>query len=133
MYSLLCTAALHMFVFGKGTAKTILKYRAKAVSAVNKALSTQDRGVRFSDSNLGAVFNLLTVEEGLMMPQFKYEIPYDEQPNATKMHLSGLREMLSMRGGLEAVGTNRILQAFILWYVTPYLDIMAQSGLVYAY
>jgi DNA-binding MltR family transcriptional regulator len=133
MHSLLCTAALHMFVFGKGTVKTILYHRAKAISSVNKALSTQDRAVRFSDANLGAVFNLLTVEEGLMMPQFKDEIPYDEQPNAMMMHLSGLREMLHMRGGLKAVGTNRILQAFILWYVTPHFGNMAQSGLVYAY
>lgn len=133
MHSLLSTAALHMFVFGKGTVKTILNHRAKAISAVNKALSTQDRATRLSDSNLGAVFNLLTVEEGLMMPHFKDEIPYDEQPNAMMMHLNGLREMLSMRGGLEAVGTNRILQAFILWYVTSYFGIMAQSGLVCAY
>lgn len=114
MHSLLCTTALHMFIFGKGTVKTILNHRAKAISAINKALSTQDRAIRFSDANLGAVFNLLTVEEGLMMPHFKDEIPYGEQPNAV-MHLNGLREMLNLRGGLKAVGTNRILQAFILW------------------
>lgn len=119
MHSLLSVTALHMFVFGKGTAKTILHHRAKAISAVNKALSSRDRNVRFSDANLGAVFNLLTVEEGLMMPHFKEEAKYDEQPNAMMMHLNGLREMLHLRGGLKAVGTNRILQAFILWYVTP--------------
>ncbi|KAF3046668.1 hypothetical protein E8E12_011501 [Didymella heteroderae] len=109
-----------MFIFGKGTVQTILDHRAKAISAVNKALSTQDRAVRFSDATLGAVFNLLTVEEGLMMPQFKDEIPYDEQPNAMNMHLNGLREMLNLRGGLKAVGTNRILQAFILWHTTAH-------------
>lgn len=130
MHSLLSTAALHMYLSGKGTVKTILYHRAKTISAVNKALSTQDRAVRFSDANLGAVFNLLTVEEGLMMPQFKNEIPHDEQPNAMTMHLNGLREMLSMRGGLEAVGTNRILQAFILWYATPfsYLHVLKGFG-----
>lgn len=128
MHSLLSTAALHMFVFGKGTVRTILDHRAKAISAINKALSTQDRAVRFSDATLGAVFNLLTVEEGLMMPQFKDEIPYDEQPNAMNMHLSGLREMLNVRGGLKAVGTNRILQAFILWYVIPFLGSWPKTG-----
>lgn len=125
MHSLLSTAALHMFVFGKGTVSTILDHRAKAISAVNKALSMQDRTVRFSDATLGAVFNLLTVEEGLMMPHFKGEIPYDEQPNAVNVHLNGLREMLNMRGGLQAIGTNRVLQAFILWYVTPRFCILA--------
>ncbi|KAH6638151.1 hypothetical protein C7974DRAFT_451445 [Boeremia exigua] len=120
MHSLLSTIALHMFVFGKGTVKTILDHRAKAISAVNKALSAQDRAVRFSDANLGAVFNLLTVEEGLMMPQFRGKATRDEQPNATAMHLNGLREMLHLRGGLGAVGTNRILQAFILWHTTAH-------------
>ncbi|KAF1932194.1 uncharacterized protein M421DRAFT_55167 [Didymella exigua CBS 183.55] len=120
MHSLLSTAALHMFVFGKGTVKSILDHRAKAISAVNKALSTQDLAVRVSDATLGTVFNLLTVEEGLMMTHFKNEIPFNEQPNAMDMHLTGLREMLSLRGGLEAVGTNRILQAFILWHTTAH-------------
>ncbi|KAF3051998.1 hypothetical protein E8E11_010876 [Didymella keratinophila] len=133
MHSLLSTAALHMFIFGKGTVQTILHHRAKAISAVHKALSTQDRAVRFSDATLGAVFNLLTVEEGLMMPVFKDEIAYDEQPNAMNMHLSGLREMLNLRGGLKAVGTNRILQAFILWYVSPHFGIVARNGLANAY
>lgn len=133
MHSLLSTAALHMFVFGKGTVQTILHHRAKAIVSVNKALSSQDCNVRFSDANLGAVFNLLTVEEGLMMPHFRDEIPYDEQPNAMMMHLNGLKEMLHLRGGLKAVGTNRILQAFILWYVTPHFGITTQSGLVHAY
>lgn len=133
MHSLLSTAALHMFVFGKGTVSTILSHRAKAISAVNKALSMRDRAVRFSDATLGAVFNLLTVEEGLMMPHFKDEIPYDEQPNAMNMHLNGLREMLNMRGGLMAVGTNRVLQAFILWYVTLRFGSLAQNRLTNAY
>lgn len=132
MHSLLSTAALHMFVFGKGTVKTIFDHRASAISAVNKALSSQDCAVRLSDAILGAVFNLLTVEESLMMPHFKDEILHGEQPNAM-MHWNGLREMLRLRGGLEAVGTNRILQAFILWYVTPHFGIMARNGFANAY
>ncbi|KAF3001216.1 hypothetical protein E8E13_001600 [Curvularia kusanoi] len=120
MHSLLSTAALHMFIFGKGTVKTILDHRAKAISAVNQALSVQDHAVRLSDANIGAVFNLLTVEEGLMMPHFREELAHDEQPNAMRLHLKGLREMLQLRGGLKAVGTNRILQAFILWHTTAH-------------
>ncbi|KAJ8106426.1 hypothetical protein OPT61_g9545 [Boeremia exigua] len=119
MHSLLSVIALHMFIFGKGTVKTILDHRARAVSAVNKALSVQDRAVRFSDANIGAVFNLLTIEEGLSMPFFREEIQSDEQPNAA-IHLNGLREMLHLRGGLNAVRTNRILQAFILWHTTAH-------------
>ena len=121
-----------MFIFGKGTVKDILDHRAKAISAVNQALSVQDPAVRLSDANIGAVFNLLTVEEGLMMPFFRDELPYDEQPNAMRLHLNGLREMLHLRGGLKAVGTNRILQAFILWYVT-YFGIVIRSELTKAY
>jgi len=45
MHSLLSTAALHMFIFGKGTVKNILDHRAKAISAVNQALSVQDPAV----------------------------------------------------------------------------------------
>lgn len=132
MHSLLSTAALHMFVFGKGNAHTIFDHRAKAISAVNRTLSGPDFATRFSDANIGAVFNLLTVEEGLMMPQLEGEIPHDEQSNAMRLHLKGLREMLKLRGGLKAVGTNRILQAFILWLVPLTSGSVAQKGLTKA-
>lgn len=128
MHSLLSTAALHMFVFGKGTTKTIFEHRAMAISAVHQTFSELDFASRLSDANIGAVFNLLTIEEGLMMPQLECEVPHEEKSNAMRLHLKGLREMLSLRGGLKAVGTNRILQAFILWYVTPRLGFLLRRG-----
>ncbi|UPX11614.1 uncharacterized protein EKO05_0002211 [Ascochyta rabiei] len=123
MHSLLCTAALHMFVSGRGrgNVEAILHHRAETIVAVNKAISsTEDHTVHSSDENLGAVFNLLTVEESLASPYFRDKIPCDEQSNATTTHLNGLRDMLSLRGGLGAVNRNRILQAFILWHSTAH-------------
>lgn len=117
MHSLLCTAALHQYVVGRGTVATILYHRAKAIGAINSAISNPDPSVGISDANIGAVFNLLTVEESLASPLFDQDRPDDDQPNQRGIHLNGLRRMVQLRGGLMAINTNRILQAFILWCV----------------
>jgi hypothetical protein len=115
MYSFLCTAALHMFVFGKGTIDAILNYRMMAISEVNKAISKRGSAICFADATLGAIFNLMTVEESLQIPCVKEDIPNDEKPNHRMTHQVGLQTLLHARGGLGTVGSNRILQAFILW------------------
>jgi hypothetical protein len=111
MHSLLSTIALHAYVFGKGTMDAIVYHRAEAIAAVNAALLTPD-GI--SDANIGAVFNLLTVEEALRLPGFELEEDHMAQ---RKIHQMGLQRMVQLRGGLMAIKTNRILQAFMLWCV----------------
>jgi hypothetical protein len=118
MHSLLCTAALHSYIVGKGSLETILHHRAQAIAAVNAAISHPDASIGISDANIGAVFNLLTVEEGLMSSFFDQERLDEDQPTQRAIHMNGLRRMLHLRGGLMEIKSNRILQAFILWCVT---------------
>lgn len=117
MHSLLCTAALHQYMGGRGSINTILYHRAQAIASINMAISNPDPNVAISDANIGAVFNLLSVEESLVLPVFAQEPLEDDQPNQRQIHLNGLRRMIQLRGGLTAISSNRILQAFILWCV----------------
>ena len=73
--------------------------------------------MRISDATIGAVFNLLCVEESLFWPFLKKEAD-GVQANQRETHLNGLRQMLQLRGGLMAIATNRILYSFILWCVS---------------
>ena len=111
MHSLLATVALHAWVFGKDTIDAILHHRAQAIAAVNAAILTPD-GI--SDANIGAVFNLLTIEESLRMPFFDL---HEDHTVQLEIHRTGLQRMVQLRGGLGAIKTNRILQAFMLWCV----------------
>jgi hypothetical protein len=133
MHSLLGTVALHQWYSGRGSIKTIFHHRAQAIAAVNSAILNPDVNVGISDANIGAVFNLLTIEETLASPYFDKHRPADEQPNQRGMHLDGLRKMVQLRGGLMAINSNRILQAFILWCVTVGLRETAPTGLAFAY
>lgn len=113
MHSLLCTAALHQYYCGRGSFETILYHRMQAVAAINSALSDPDLDKGISDANIGAVFNLLTIEESLV--HIERNRREDEQTDQRRVHYNGLRRMIQLRGGLLAIGSNRILQAFILW------------------
>ncbi|RYN33888.1 hypothetical protein AA0112_g5562 [Alternaria arborescens] len=114
MHSLLATIALHAWVFGKDTIDAVLYHRAQAISAVNAAILTPD-GV--SDANIGAVFNLLTIEQGLRLPCFEL---HEDHAAQLEIHERGLQRMVQLRGGLRAINTNRILQAFMLWHSTAH-------------
>jgi hypothetical protein len=117
MHSLLSTIALHRHVFGRGSLETALFHRAHAIASVNTALANPDIAAVISDANIGAVFNLLSVEETLASPYFGHLRPHGDNPHQRTIHLKGLRTMVELRGGLMAMESNRILQAFILWYV----------------
>jgi hypothetical protein len=119
MYSLLSTAALHLYMSGRGSIETILHYRAKAIAAVNAAISDPDPNVGISDANIGAVFNLLAVEESLLSPIFERESLGQHERAQPAIHMQGMRRMVELRGGLDAMGSNRALQAFMLWCVLP--------------
>jgi hypothetical protein len=118
MHSFLCTTALHLYITGKGNSETILRHHDEAVSAVSAALSDADQLTHISDANIGAVFNLLTIAESIdSLPQFEHLRRDEGRSNQRLLHLDGLRRMVRMRGGLQGLKSNRILQAFILWYV----------------
>jgi hypothetical protein len=119
MYSLLSTAALHLYMSGRGSIETILYYRAKAIVAVNAAISDPDQNVGISDANIGAVFNLLAVEESLLNPLFEHEALGQHEKAQPAVHMQGMRRMVELRGGLGAMSSNRALQAFMLWCVLP--------------
>ena len=118
MHSLLCTIALHMYVMGRGTFQTLDYHKSQAIAAINAAISNPDPEIRISDANIGAVFNLLCVEESLTLPQFQHERSEEEGPSQRMIHLNGLLKMVELRGGLRNINSNRCLQAFILWCVT---------------
>lgn len=120
MHSLLCAAALHLYIVGKGSYFSIVYHKAQAVTAINAALSDPELGI--SDANIGAVFNLLSVEESLLLPIFQEQLGEDgeEEPNQRMIHLNGLKRMVELRGGLGAIKSNRCLQAFILWHSTAH-------------
>jgi len=76
------------------------------------------------------VFNLLSVEESLLLPVFQGQLGEDgeEEPNQRMIHLNGLKRMVELRGGLGAIKSNRCLQAFILWCVNDPDHCPAQNG-----
>ncbi|KAF2742593.1 hypothetical protein M011DRAFT_412324 [Sporormia fimetaria CBS 119925] len=133
MHSLLCTAALHMYIVGRCPMDTVIYHKAQAIAAVNAAISHSDPSIGISDATIGTVFCLLCVEEALLLP-FLMEGGGKEQLDQREIHLNGLRRMLQLRGGLLELRSNRILQAFILWhsaahavgsFETPYIYIDA--------
>lgn len=98
----------------------ITYHKTQAIAAVNSAISDPDPNLAISDANIGAVFNLLCVEESLLLP-FLAQEEGQEMLNQREIHLNGLRRMVQLRGGLNSIRSNRILQAFILWCVAGYL------------
>ncbi|KAF9735703.1 hypothetical protein PMIN01_05618 [Paraphaeosphaeria minitans] len=120
MHSLLSTIALHRHVFGRGPLNTVLYHRAHAIASVNSALANPDMAAGISDANIGTVFNLLSVEETLASPYFGHLRPDGDNLEQRAIHLCGLLKMVELRGGLMAMDSNRILQAFILWHATAH-------------
>jgi hypothetical protein len=116
MHSLLCQAALHQYFLDRGSFKDIIYHRAQAVAAINSAISNKATVEVISDSNIAAVFNLLTLEEAFVHIE-RNRGDNIQQTDQRQIHYHGLREMISLRGGLSKIGSNRMLQAFILWYV----------------
>ncbi|ORY15033.1 hypothetical protein BCR34DRAFT_197415 [Clohesyomyces aquaticus] len=120
MHSLLCTAALHLYFVGRGSIETILHHKAQAIAAINSAISNPNPEVGVSDANIGAVFNLMCVEESLNFAFLRQDDADEDEPDQRAIHLNGLRRMVQLRGGLQAISSNRVLQAFILWHSTAH-------------
>lgn len=117
MHSVLCSIALHRYAMGLGPFLDISYHKARAVSAVNAMLS--DPESRTSDANIGAVFNLMCVEESLNQPLIKHnETKEGEELDQRIIHLNGLKEMVRMRGGIGAL-ESKTLAGFMMRFESP--------------
>jgi hypothetical protein len=94
----------------------VLYYKARAISEINKLLSNPKTMI--DDCNITAVFMLLTLEEYQLAPGSRTGDDEDWSELQRSIHLNGLKTMISQRGGLAGLGTNRCLQVFILMYVS---------------
>ncbi|KAB8766454.1 hypothetical protein FH972_026614 [Carpinus fangiana] len=129
MHGLLCSAALHSFILGRATIVDVMHHKQLAIAEVNKALLDPVQCV--SDGNIFAVFTLLCLEESMMLPMFKKPEQTQNEAGQRMVHLMGLKKMIEMRGGLRALTSAPLLQAFIIWHAVahsvasfypPYLD-----------
>ncbi len=78
----------------------IEELRCNTIASVNESMA--DPNPRLSDVNIGAILTLGS-----------WEFYYGD-PNAYKMHMSGLQTMIAMRGGLEKGRFQDILVKLIL-------------------
>jgi hypothetical protein len=76
----------------------------------------QDSLSAISDENIAAVFNLLCVEENLLLPAYAPLSNTQLQGDMKRrlIHMQGLRDMIGLRGGLRAMGSARTLRSFLL-------------------
>ncbi|KAF2835513.1 hypothetical protein M501DRAFT_998977 [Patellaria atrata CBS 101060] len=117
MHSFLCGTAVHMCMLGRRSYYDIMYHRAQAIAEIRANISNPE--LALDDANIGAVFGLLCVEESL--PLFQKNGEHDEDSSSQRLtHLSGLKRMLELRGGLHALSTNKCLQALILWHSTAH-------------
>lgn len=79
----------------------VLQLRAMAIREINSAMTDNDRGT--SDQLIAAVANMAS-----------YEALFGSR-TICNTHMQGLRGMVSLRGGLPALGLDGLLERLILW------------------
>ncbi|KAF1813750.1 hypothetical protein P152DRAFT_472570 [Eremomyces bilateralis CBS 781.70] len=143
LHSLLCAISLHLYLVGSTDVRyvDIVYHKGRAVAEVNANLS--DPAAAISDANIGAVWNLLCVEESFLLPLWQRDSDFlndlrqhhpepdtaalgvntgtaacvvGSNNNSRIIHHNGLMRMLELRGGITGLQTNRCLQAFIFWH-----------------
>ncbi|KAK4224018.1 hypothetical protein QBC38DRAFT_424312 [Podospora fimiseda] len=126
MHSTLCLASLQLAVAQPHQSPVLLErfmhHRVQTIKHIQSALS--DPTTALSDENIATVFQMLCIEENLFLhadgdslsqnPAWKHLSPDKSQREA---HLEGLKRMLSLRGGVEALKEMRGLQAFVIRWV----------------
>ncbi|KAK4159960.1 hypothetical protein QBC43DRAFT_326172 [Cladorrhinum sp. PSN259] len=125
MHSILCLASLQLAVAQPHQSTVLLErfmyHRLQAIQQIQSALADSNRAI--SDENIATVFQMLCIEENLFLhagdglaahPGWRYLQPDKAQREA---HLDGLKRMLALRGGLEALCEMRGLQAFVIRWV----------------
>ncbi|KAF2280175.1 uncharacterized protein EI97DRAFT_391056 [Westerdykella ornata] len=134
-YALLTSSALLLMLQGLCRLDEVLYFKSKAISEINKLLSDPNTSV--ADGNIAAVFTLLTLEEYQLVPGNQSRDEADWSELQRKIHLNGLCTMISQRGGLSALSTNRCLQTFIMMHSTahatttfksPYTTLLDSTG-----
>lgn len=79
----------------------LLQMKCDAIRAINEAFASDNK--RLSDAIIGAVAKLASFEA------------INGTKEAYKVHMSGLVKMVSIRGGLSALGLNGLLRRIIVW------------------
>jgi hypothetical protein len=141
LHAVLTGAAGHLYFLGACPKETLVHHKARTVVAVNNSLSDPTLGVE--DANIAAVFSLLCIEE-IMRPVFIHaeEADYIEGAQQRDIHLDGLLRMVQLRGGLRNLGSNPVVQSFLLWHATqhaiasfdqPYVTIEEPDGRIPRY
>ena len=113
LHSLLCSLAIHLCILEQGSIVEIMFHRAEALAAINASLSTVEKQI--TNTTLLAVFTMLCIEEAFFLPEFEQEQDLSDSLDGRQIHMSGLKRMLDLRGGLQSLDDFRTLQAFILW------------------
>ncbi|KAF2725485.1 hypothetical protein K431DRAFT_215635 [Polychaeton citri CBS 116435] len=103
MHALMLVAATH---YGKARgskahAVDLLSLRGLAIRAINEALGDESRAT--SDQIIIAVSNMAW-----------FEVLFGD-PQVYGTHMTGLLRLVSLRGGLPALGLDGLLEKFILW------------------
>ncbi len=128
MHALLCLTSLHLFIaqpHDTGHVERCIHHKALAMAAIQRNML--DSRLATCDENIAAVFNIVCVDEVLLLhisvsPKAIAGPLAELQPSLRHraMHMSGLRHMISVRGGIEGLGQMRALQSFLLrWSVMP--------------
>lgn len=98
---LLATSHFRMVQGPESHAIDLLQLKSMAVNEIIKALTEEGRGI--SDHLIAAVAKLAS-----------YEALYGER-TICNTHMQGLTRMVSLRGGLPALGLGGFLEHFCLW------------------
>ena len=98
----------------------LLQLRGMAIQEINRALIDHRTGGRAtSDQTLAAVGKMAT-----------YELLFGQR-ETFHTHMTGLQRMVSLRGGLQALGLNGLLERILLWIDSNAMAITHASSLYF--
>lgn len=117
MHAILCLTAVQRSISQPSNPDHIqlaVFHRARAISMVQCNL--QDPVLAISDENISAVFNLLCVEENLLLPAFAPLSRTQLRGDMSRrlVHMRGLRDMIGLRGGIRAMNSAQTLRSFLI-------------------
>lgn len=121
LHALMLVAAAHYSKLrGQGSHNiNMLQLRGMAIQEVNRAMMDHGpRGRATSDRMIAAVAKMAT-----------FELLFGQR-EIFHTHMTGLQRMVSLRGGLQALGLNGMLERMLLWIDTNAAEITG-SGLYF--
>ncbi|KFY81071.1 hypothetical protein V499_00144 [Pseudogymnoascus sp. VKM F-103] len=81
----------------------VLKYSQMSISHLNERLRDQDSSRAISNITMAAVLGLLT------------QAVFDKDYETARIHMAGMRRMISLGGGLDATWLNPVVRDTIFW------------------